>query len=113
VLQPIVAQVTGGQTFAVAASTLVAAAVFAPLRRRIQDVVDRRFDRRKVDAEHAAAVFARTVRDTTELDDVRALLADVVQATVAPSRIEIALRPAPARTRSVGVDAELVPGRIR
>jgi hypothetical protein len=93
VLQPIVAQVTGGQTVAVAASTLVVASLFAPLRRRIQDTVDRRFDRAKVDAERAAAVFARTVRDTTELDEVRALLEAAVHATVAPARMEIVLRP--------------------
>jgi len=113
VLQPIVAQVTGGQTLAVAASTLVVATAFAPLRRRIQDVVDRRFDRAKVDAERAAAVFAHTVRDTTELDEVRALLLEVVNTTVAPTRTAIVLRPAPARVPSAGVDAELVAGRVR
>jgi hypothetical protein len=63
------------------------------LRRRIQDTVDRRFDRANVDAERAAAVFARTVRDTTELDEVRALLEAAVHATVAPARMEIVLRP--------------------
>ena len=93
VLQPLVAQVTGGQTLAVAASTLVVASAFTPLRRRIQGVVDRRFDRAKVDAEHAASVFARTVRDTTELDEVRSLLEDAVNATVAPATIGIMLRP--------------------
>jgi len=113
VLQPIVAQVTGGQTLAVAASTLVVATAFAPLRRRIQDVVDRRFDRAKVDAERAAAVFAHTVRDTTELDEVRALLLEVVNTTVAPTRTAIVLRRAPARVPSAGVDAELVAGRVR
>jgi hypothetical protein len=113
VMQPIVAQVTGGQTLAVAASTLVVATLFAPLRRRIQNAVDHRFDRAKVDADRAAAVFARTIRDTTELDEVRALLLDVVNETVAPARTTIVLRATPARTASPGVEAELVAGRVR
>jgi len=69
---------------AVAAATLVAAALFAPVRRRVQHAVDRRFNRARYDADQTVAAFAARLKDAVELDAVRADLAGVVQATLEP-----------------------------
>jgi hypothetical protein len=63
---------------AVAASTLIAAALFNPLRRRVQQLVDRRFNRARYDAEHTVMVFAARLMDAVDLDTVRDGLAGVV-----------------------------------
>jgi hypothetical protein len=81
VLQGVLAAVTQGQTLAVAASTLLAAALFQPLRRRLQHVVDRRFDRAGYDAEWTAAAFAVRLRDQVDL----ASLERDIEATVTSS----------------------------
>ena len=64
---------------AVATSTLVAAALFNPLRRRVQRVVDRRFNRARYDGEQTVAAFAVRLKDAADLDSVRDDLASVVQ----------------------------------
>jgi hypothetical protein len=84
-LQAILAQFTGGNTVAVAASTLVVAALFQPLRRRIQSTVDRRFDRARYDGERTLATFAARLRDQVELEAIEAELDGVVRQTVAPT----------------------------
>jgi hypothetical protein len=77
----------------VAASTLAAAALFNPLRGRVQRIVDRRFNRARYDAEATVAAFAARLRDAVDLDAVQAeLLATVTQA-VEPSHATIWLRP--------------------
>jgi hypothetical protein len=74
---------------AVAAATLVAAALFAPVRRRVQHVVDRRFNRARYDAERTVAAFADRLKDAVDLDAVRDDLAAVVQAALEPAHLSV------------------------
>jgi hypothetical protein len=74
---------------AVAASTLVAAALFNPVRRRVQQVVDRRFNRARYDADRTVAAFADRLKDAVDLDSVRADLAGVVQQTLEPAHVSV------------------------
>jgi len=76
-------------TVAVAASTLVAAALFNPLRRRVQRVVDRRFNRARYDADRTVAAFAARLKDEVDLDSVRDDLAGVVQHALEPAHISV------------------------
>jgi len=94
VLQAVLGGVTQGDTLAVAASTLFAAAAFQPLRRRIQGRVDRRFYRARYDAERSAASFADRLRDEVELVAVSAELGETVRRAVAPASAGLWLRPA-------------------
>ena len=80
---------------AVAASTLAAAALFNPLRRRVQTVVDRRFNRTRYDAAATAAGFGAELREAIELEAVRAELLDAVARTVAPAHATVWLRSEP------------------
>src|SRR6185369_2298561 len=84
-LQQILTPVTQGRALAVAASTLVVFALFSPVHRRIQRVVDRRFDRARYDADRAATAFARGVRDETDLSQLEDALVRTVDGTLAPA----------------------------
>ena len=77
---------------AVAASTLVAVALFSPLRRRVQHAVDRRFNRARYDAERMVNEFAARLQDAVDPDLVRADLAGVVQAALEPTHVSVWLR---------------------
>jgi hypothetical protein len=74
---------------AVAVSTLVAAALFNPLRQRVQHIVDRRFNRARYDADQTVTAFSARLKDVVDLDSVRDDLASVVQRTLEPSHLSV------------------------
>ena len=78
-------------------STFVIAALFAPLRRRVQAFIDRRFFREKYDAQQVLAQFAQTARDEVSMDVLAAELSRVVQVTMQPERISVWFKPPPER----------------
>jgi hypothetical protein len=87
-------QVLGfASTWAVAASTLSAAALFTPLRRRVQRVVDRRFNRARYDADAAVAAFAARLSGAVALDEVRADLLASVTTALEPAHVSVWLDP--------------------
>ncbi len=98
-LQTVLAGVIGGQTVAVAASTLLAAALFQPLRRRVQAAVDHRFNRARYDAERTATNFAERLRDEVDVDHLRTALATTAGGAVHPDGVGVWLRPAPGAPR--------------
>jgi hypothetical protein len=92
VMQAALAPVTRENTFAVAVSTLVAFALFQPLRRRVQRVVDRRFDRARYDGQMTAAVFATRVRNEVDLGTLHAELVATASDAVRPTGASLWLR---------------------
>jgi hypothetical protein len=76
-------------TVAVAAATLAAAALFNPLRRRVQHVVDRRFNRARYDADRIVSAFASGLKDEVDLDSIRNDLAGAVQWALEPAHVSV------------------------
>jgi len=91
-LQTILEPLTAGNTVAVAASTLIVAALFQPLRRRIQRAVDRRFDRARYDGQKVIDAFGWELRDEVDLDRLRTTLLSTADDVVRPVGASIWLR---------------------
>jgi hypothetical protein len=93
VLQQLVRPFIQGSELAVVASTVAVATVFQPMRRRIQQTVDRRFYRSRYDGQRTLETFAAQARDQVHLEDLSAELLSVVQRTLRPAGTRLWLRP--------------------
>jgi hypothetical protein len=91
-VQAVLAQITSENTIAVAASTLITAALFQPVRRRVQRAVDRRFDRARYDGERVVGSFGERLRDQLDLATLPVEVANVARETVRPTTVGVWLR---------------------
>jgi hypothetical protein len=92
-LQSLLSGFTASNDLAIVASTLAIVALFQPIRRRIQNIIDRRFYRRKYDAAKTLAAFSATLHDEVDLNQLREQLVAVVEETMQPTFVTLWLRP--------------------
>jgi hypothetical protein len=91
-LQPLLRPITSGSELAVAAATLLSFALFQPIRRLVQNAIDRRFDRSRYDAARTLDLFADRLRDEVDLDALRGELVAAVNRTMGPTHASVWLR---------------------
>jgi hypothetical protein len=91
-LQTVLAPFTGSNELAVAGSTLLVFSLFQPLRRRVQGLVDKRFNRSRYDAQRALDAFSVRLRDEVDLDTLQGSLLTIVEATLEPTTASLWLR---------------------
>ena len=92
-IQAVSANLTGSNTLAIAVSTLVVAALFQPVRRRVQGAIDRRFNRARYDAQRTTDAFAIQLRDEVDVTRLRVALVATVEESVRPVSATVWLRP--------------------
>ncbi|MEK9164515.1 MAG: hypothetical protein AAB342_04085, partial [Chloroflexota bacterium] len=111
-IQQLLRALTGQSSeIAIVVSTLAIAALFNPLRRRVQDTIDRRLYRRKYDAAKVLEEFGATARDEVELDKLTARLVEVVEETMQPESVSLWLKPTADRSARRRVSEERAVGR--
>jgi len=109
VFQSFLSNLVGGSALAIVGSTLAIAALFQPLRRRIQQIIDRRFFRRKYDAAQTLAAFSATLRTEVDLSQLSEQVLTVVQETMQPEHVSLWLRPHQGEVKRT---TRLLPGRV-